>query len=70
MTSTFMHGFHRDYYMDFPLSRLSARDSNIGPKACPRSDIGRGLIDWVITKNPCYDVNHIDSTLIKTYRNN
>ena len=39
------HGFHTD---------LSARYSNIGPRACPRSDIGRGLIDWVITKNPCY----------------
>ena len=29
---------------------LSARDSNIGPTACPRSDIGRGLIDQVMTK--------------------
>ena len=56
MTSTFMHGVHREYYMGFPLSRLSARDSNIGPGACPRSDIGRGLIDWVITKIPCDDM--------------
>ena len=52
----YMHRFHRDYYMGFPLSRLSARDSNIGPRACPLSDIGRGLIDSVITKNPCYDM--------------
>ena len=43
--------------MGFSLSPdLSARDSNIGPRACPRSDIGRGLIDRVMTKNPCYDL--------------
>ena len=48
---------NRDYYMGFSLSPdLSARDSNIGPRACPRSDIGRGLIDQVMTKNPCYDL--------------
>ena len=39
------------YYMGFSLSPdLSARDSNIGPRACPRSDIGQGLIDRVMTK--------------------
>ena len=43
--------------MGFSLSPdLSARDSNIGPRACPRSDIGRGLIDLVMTKTPCYDL--------------
>ena len=43
--------------MGFSLSPdLSARDSNIGPRACPRSDIGRGLIDRVMTKTPCYDL--------------
>ena len=43
--------------MGFSLSPdLFARDSNIGPRACPRSDIGRGLIDRVMTKNPCYDL--------------
>ena len=43
--------------MCFSLSPdLSARDSNIGPRACPRSDIGRGLIDRVMTKNPYYDL--------------
>ena len=48
---------NRDYYMGFSLSPdLSARDSNIGPRACPRSDIGRGLIDRVMTKTPCYDL--------------
>ena len=48
---------HRDYYMGFSLlPDLSARDFNIGPRACPRSDIGRGLIDRVMTKNPCYDL--------------
>ena len=48
---------NRDYYMGFSLSPdLSARDSNIGPRACPRSDIGRGLIDRVMTKIPCYDL--------------
>ena len=48
---------YRDYYMGVSLSPdLSARDSNIGPRACPRSDIGRGLIDRVMTKNPCYDL--------------
>ena len=49
--------------MGFSLSPdLSARDSNIGPRACPRSDIGRGLIDRDMTKTPCYDLfNHIDS---------
>ena len=48
---------NRDYYMGFSLSPdLSARDSNIGPRACPRSDIGRGLIDQVMTKTPCYDM--------------
>ena len=41
--------------MGFSLSvDLSARDSNIGPKSCPRSDIGRGLIDRVMTKTKCY----------------
>ena len=43
--------------MGFSLSPdLSARDSNIGPRACPRSDIGRGLIDRVMAKTPCYDL--------------
>ena len=51
------HMIDRAYYMGFSLSPdLSARDSNIGPRACPRSDIGRGLIDRVMTKNPCYDL--------------
>ena len=30
--------------------------TNIGPRASPRSDIGRGLIDRVMTKTPCYDL--------------
>ena len=48
---------NRDYYIGSSLSPdLSARDSNIGPRACPRSDIGRGLIDRVMTKTPCYDL--------------
>ena len=39
--------------MGFSLSPdLSARDSNISP----RSDIGQGLIDRVMTKNPSYDL--------------
>ena len=47
---------HSDYYTDFSLSPdLSARDSNIGPRASPSSDIGRGLIDRMMTKNLCYD---------------
>ena len=45
---------HRDYYIGFSLSpNLLARDASIGLRACPRSDIGRGLIDWVMTKNLC-----------------
>ena len=48
---------HRYYYMGFSLSPdLLARDSNVGPTACPRSDIGRGLIDWMMTKTPCYEL--------------
>ena len=36
---------NRDYYIGFSLSPdVSARDSNIRPRACPRSDISRGLI--------------------------
>ena len=36
---------NRGYYMGFSLSPdLSARDSNIGPRACMRSDIGLRLI--------------------------
>ena len=31
----------------------------MGPRARPRSDIGGGLIDRMMTKNLCYD--HIDS---------
>ena len=45
----YLQGMH--YYMGFSLSSdLSARYSNIGPRAWPRSDIGRGLIDRVLTK--------------------
>ena len=43
--------------MGFLLSSdLSARDSNIRPKACPKFDVDRGLLDRVITKTPCYDL--------------
>ena len=43
--------------MGFSLSPdLSAGDSNIGPRACPRADIGREQIDRVLTKTPCYDL--------------
>ena len=42
-----------DYYIGFSLSPdLLARDSNIGPRACPQSDTGRCLIDGAMTKNP------------------
>ena len=43
---------NRDYYIGLSLSPdLSARESNIGPRACPRSDIDRGLIDRAMTEN-------------------
>ena len=52
--------------MGFSLSPdLSARDSNIGPRASPRSDIGRGLIDRVMAKTPCYDLFIISILLRK-----
>ena len=40
---------------------LSARDSNTSP----RSEIGRGLIGRVMTKNPCYDLFIIQILLKK-----
>ena len=61
---------NRDYYMGFSLSPdLSARNSIIGPRACPGSDIGRGMIDRVITKNPCLICLSYRIYLRKIYRN-